>query len=53
MFRAGPLLMCVRIYNKLPNNIKDEERTDNFKILLKQYLIKKCFYSLQEFLSEY
>lgn len=39
-----------KMYNKLPTPIKDLS-LPNFKIKLKQYLIKKCFYSYSEYFN--
>ncbi|KAJ8727712.1 hypothetical protein PYW07_000605 [Mythimna separata] len=51
MFQSGPLVMCIKIYNKLPNEIKDIEFDNKFVNALKLYLIQKCYYSLNEFLT--
>ena len=42
---AGALL-----YNKLPGNIKSQ-KGDNFKNILKQYLLNQCFYKISDFLN--
>lgn len=52
MFRSGPLAMCVKIYNKLPNSVKDTEYDNKFKNDLQNYLNLKSYYSLKEFLTE-
>jgi hypothetical protein len=42
-----------RIYNRLPNNLKSSELSDNMFISkLKEYLIEKTFYSLDEFMNK-
>ena len=48
LFENTPLYMGKRFYNKLPNYIKNEVSEDKFKILLKEFLIEKAYYSIQD-----
>lgn len=41
--------MCVMIYNKIPENIKILT-FNKFKIKLHEWLIDKCYYSMNEFM---
>lgn len=43
-------IMCIKIYNKLPDDIKDLPYL-KFKKSLKRWLQEKCFYSIQEYLE--
>lgn len=45
----GPHVMCVKIYNNIPIDIKNEHNYIKFNKQLKSYLTTKCFYSLKEF----
>ena len=49
---SGPLAMSAKIYNNIPENIQRENNINKFKLILKSYLIEKCFYTLQEFFDE-
>lgn len=49
--KKSPLNTHIAIYNKLPLRIKKLTGKNCFKIKLKDYLIKNCFYSLSEYLS--
>jgi hypothetical protein len=52
LVHSGPFAMAVKIYNKIPKYIQDETKETLFRKSLKEYLIKKCYYTLQEFLDE-
>lgn len=52
MVKCGPYSMAVKIYNHIPQEIKDEQHFNKFKYRLKQLLIKKAYYCLNEFLIE-
>jgi hypothetical protein len=52
MVHSGPFAMCVKLYNNLPNAFKNENNINNFKTQLKTYLIKKCYYSTEEYLID-
>jgi len=44
--------LSVKIFNQLPQNIlKDCNNVHAFKTLLRDYLVKNAFYSIEEFLS--
>ena len=53
LFAKSPLHICSIIYNKLPPHIKSISCTKLFKIQLKSYLIKKPYYSINDYLSEH
>jgi hypothetical protein len=42
--------MGIRLYNKVPKNIKKAEEYKPYKRKLKSFLIEHAFYSLDEFL---
>lgn len=44
------LTMCVRIFNKLPNDIKSLNFVQ-FKVVLFKWLIEKEFYSVSDYLA--
>lgn len=48
LFEKSPLYAGLKLYNKLPVNLKSMN-TDQFKEKLKNELLDKAFYSLQEF----
>ena len=43
--------MGIRLYNKLPKNIQQEERYKSYKRKMKGFLIDNAFYSLDEYLN--
>lgn len=47
----APCNMGPKLYNKLPDSIKNVNGVHNFKKDLKKYLIDKCIYSVNEFLE--
>ena len=47
----SPKVCGVRFFNLLPIEIKNISNFKSFKIFLKQYLVNKCFYSVNEFLQ--
>jgi endonuclease/exonuclease/phosphatase (EEP) superfamily protein YafD len=47
----GPYSMCAKLYNHLPPVIKNEKRLMVFKKLVRHYLLEKCFYSVNDYLS--
>nr|CAH7729620.1 unnamed protein product [Callosobruchus chinensis] len=47
----SPNIMGVKIYNALPDVIKSSSNMVYFKRSLKQFLLKKAYYSLAEFVS--
>lgn len=52
MIHAGPFAMCVKMFNKIPDAIKHEPNYYKFKDQLKAFLLKKSYYSTQEFLND-
>jgi hypothetical protein len=51
MFSKGPYSMSIRIYNKIPQLIRNEVTYNTFVNKLKTYLLTECPYSLQEFMG--
>jgi hypothetical protein len=51
MLNTSPYYMAVKIFNKLPPYISKETNLKIFSNTLKSYLISKCFYSLNEYLT--
>lgn len=47
--RNGAYYMSIKVYNKLPMNLKSIEKNSLFYKKLKEYLIQNCFYSIREF----
>lgn len=52
LFTSGPHCMAIRIYNKIPNKIKNIDKITLFNKQLQQFLVLKCYYSLQEFFDD-
>jgi len=52
LIQRGVFSSSVKIFNQLPHNIfKYCNNTHTIKTLLKDYLVKNAFYSIEEFLS--
>lgn len=51
MHTNGPNKMAIKTYNRVPDKIKDKPN-NIFINLLKDILIKKCYYNLNEFLDD-
>lgn len=49
---TSTLVMSIKIYNNLPERIKNEEKYTTFINKLKNFLILKCYYTVKEYLSE-
>lgn len=49
---TSTLIMSIKIYNKLPKQLTEEKKDKLFLSKLKQYLINKAYYSVNEFLNE-
>lgn len=49
---SSPYSMSIKIYNKLPEDIKQQNKTSIFLNKLKQYLIKKSYYTVDEYLTD-
>ena len=47
----GLLCMCIRLYNKLPENLRNIKDYKIFRKAVKQMLISSCFYSVDEYLN--
>lgn len=52
MHSSSPYSMSIKIYNKLPEYLKQIEKTNIFINKVKQFLINKSYYSLDEFLND-
>lgn len=52
MLYHSPYYMAVKIFNKLPEQIKEETKFNKFNRKLKEYLTQKCFYSVAEYLEQ-
>lgn len=50
-FEKSPFYTCLRIYNKIPPQIKPEEYFIKFKRTSRDYLLSHSFYSVSECLS--
>jgi hypothetical protein len=50
-YRNGPFQSCLRIYNKLPLEIKNIVFAKHFAVEVKKFLLKSCYYSVKEFLK--
>lgn len=49
---SSPLAMSIKIYNKLPDYLKNITNDKNFIKDLKSILLKKCYYSIKEFIDD-
>lgn len=49
---SSPLVMSIKIYNKLPEPIRNEKRYGPFVKKLKQFLINKSYYSVKEYFDD-
>lgn len=47
--RSGIYHMAIKIYNKIPFEIRNITKVNIFAKKLKEYLLSRCFYNLQEF----
>jgi hypothetical protein len=52
LFRKNILGMAPKMYNKVPNNIRNIEDMTHFKNKLFEFLVKKAYYTVNEFLSD-
>jgi hypothetical protein len=52
LYNSKPSVAGCRFYNKLPKNIKQIEHKNQFTKELKKFLIKGCFYSIDDYLSQ-
>lgn len=51
LLEKGPAYNCIKVYNALPSTIKRILTLSSFKNELKNYLLDKCFYSVDNFFS--
>jgi hypothetical protein len=51
IFKKSINNMGIKVYNKLPNHLKNLENTKSFKKQLKAFLLQRTFYSVDEYLS--
>jgi hypothetical protein len=50
LYRRGTYHMDLKIFNRLPANIKDiSHNNKKFKLLLNNFLQTNCFYTLREY----
>lgn len=52
MYKSGPYYQSIKVYNKIPDYIKTENKYNNFRNKLKDWLISKTYYSYKEFITE-
>jgi hypothetical protein len=52
MFKQGPYYRSIKIYNNIPDYIKTEVKDTIFCTKLKNYLMEKAYYSVQEFMAD-
>lgn len=52
MHSTSPLIMSIRIYNKLPNEIREISKIHIFINKLKRFLESKAYYTVNEFLDD-
>lgn len=49
MLNESPYYMAIKLFNKLPIGIKNQEYLLAFQRKLKNYLIQNCYYSIKEY----
>lgn len=49
LVKRSPYHMCIKIYNSLPQDLKNEEESKILKNKLKSYLVEKKLYSVKEY----
>lgn len=52
IYKNSPYCKCIRVINKIPDDIKLEPNDKLFRNKLKNLLIEKCYYSVDEFLDD-
>lgn len=52
LYMKSPYYRCIKIYNKIPETIKSENRMNVFYNNLKKLLINKCYYHWNEFMID-
>lgn len=51
-YEESPKYQGIRLYNKIPNSLKNIENIKVFKNAMKKYLTDKCYYSIDEYLLD-
>jgi hypothetical protein len=51
LFKKSVVNTGIKLYNKVPDNIKHLENCNRFKKELRSFLLKHAFYSVDEFIS--
>lgn len=52
IFHSGPHAMSIKVFNKIPVEIKDTNNFNIFKNRLNRFLLTKSYYTLQEFFED-
>lgn len=52
LITSGPHAMMIKIYNHLPNKIREAETIPSFLKLLRNFLVNKCYYDIKEYLDD-
>lgn len=52
LYESGPFYSALRIYNKLPTQVKVIQDYSKYKIFVKELLVKKCYYTVREYLED-
>jgi hypothetical protein len=52
LYSSGPLIMSIKLYNKLPEKLKKVSNERKFTSQLKQILINKAYYTINEYLED-
>lgn len=47
----SPHYQAIALYNKLPNSAREIQNIKKFKTKIKEFLIKKCFYCISEYMN--
>jgi hypothetical protein len=50
VFKNGVMNMGIRLYNKIPNKIREVRKMRQFKRVFRSYLVKHMFYSVEEYM---
>ena len=51
LFKNSSVNVGIKLYNKLPNTINRLEKIQEFKRILKYFLLQHIFYSVDEYMS--
>lgn len=52
MHSDSPFVMSIKLYNKLPTEIKNEAKLNKFTQQVKKFLCEKCYYTVNEYLND-